>query len=81
MSSSKIVLGVLSGLAVGAIAGILFAPNKGLKTRKKIMSKSNDLVDEMKEKFESMIKRQENIWQDEKDLIKEGVTKLSSLNK
>ena len=35
MSSSKILTGVLIGAAAGTILGILFAPEKGLDTRKK----------------------------------------------
>lgn len=36
MSSGKVLLGVLAGAAAGALAGILFAPEKGSKTRKRI---------------------------------------------
>jgi gas vesicle protein len=32
MSSGKMVLGILAGLAAGALAGILFAPEKGSVT-------------------------------------------------
>jgi gas vesicle protein len=35
MSSNNIALGILGGIAAGAIAGILLAPNKGSKTKKK----------------------------------------------
>lgn len=52
MSTGKVVLGALAGLAVGAIAGILFAPDKGSKTRKKIKDKSNDYMDDLKSKFD-----------------------------
>ena len=45
MSTGKVVLGTLAGLAIGAIAGILFAPEKGSVTRKQIMDKGDDLVD------------------------------------
>ena len=51
MSTGKVVLGVLVGLAAGAALGILFAPDKGSETRKKIAKKGEDLVDELKEKF------------------------------
>ena len=36
MKAGKVFLGVLAGVAAGAVLGILFAPDKGSKTRKKI---------------------------------------------
>jgi len=54
MNSNKVLLGVLGGVAVGAIAGILFAPAKGTKTRKRIMKKGNDYTKDLKNKFEEM---------------------------
>ena len=48
-------LGVLAGLAAGAVLGILFAPDKGTETRKKIVEKGEDYVDEVKEKFNGLI--------------------------
>lgn len=54
MNSSKIALGVLGGIAVGAIAGILLAPDKGSKTRKKILFKSKNFADDIKGKFEDL---------------------------
>ncbi|HCY40597.1 MAG TPA: hypothetical protein DHV48_04475 [Prolixibacteraceae bacterium] len=55
MSSGKLFLGVLAGLAAGAVLGILFAPDKGTETRKKIVEKGEDYVDEVKEKFNGLI--------------------------
>ena len=54
MNSNKVLLGVLGGVAVGAIAGILFAPAKGTKTRKRIMKKGNDYTKVFKDKLEDL---------------------------
>jgi gas vesicle protein len=56
MNASKVLMGVLGGVALGAVAGILFAPAKGTKTRKKIMKKGNNLKKDMKNKFEDVYK-------------------------
>jgi len=55
MNSGKVVLGVLAGVAVGAVLGILFAPDKGTETRKKISRKSEDAVDEITDRFEELL--------------------------
>ena len=52
MSTGKVVLGTMAGLAIGAIAGILFAPEKGSTTRKQIMDKGDDYVDGLKSKYD-----------------------------
>jgi len=55
MSTGKVLLGVLGGVAAGALLGILFAPAKGSETRKKIASKGGDFADSIKEKFDEVI--------------------------
>ncbi len=55
MSNGKVLLGVLAGVAVGATLGILFAPDKGSVTRKKITQKGDDYADELGDKFESFL--------------------------
>ena len=55
MDSGKVVLGVLAGVAAGAILGILFAPDKGSVTRKKISEKGGDYSDVVKDKFNEFI--------------------------
>lgn len=54
MSTGKVALGALAGLAIGAIAGILFAPEKGSVTRRQIMDKGDEYVDGAKSKYNDM---------------------------
>jgi len=44
----KILIALGCGALIGAAAGILFAPDKGSVTRKKIVDKANDLSGELK---------------------------------
>ncbi|MCF6129608.1 YtxH domain-containing protein [Flavobacterium sp. AS60] len=71
MKNSNVILGVLGGVAVGAIAGILFAPAKGTKTRKRIMKKGNDYTKNLKNKFGKLYDeanaKYENIVKDAKE--------------
>jgi gas vesicle protein len=55
MSSGKVLLGILAGAAAGALLGILFAPEKGEQTRRKIAKKGEDYADGLKEKFSELI--------------------------
>lgn len=55
MKTSKVIAGIITGIAVGASLGILFAPEKGEKTRKKIASGTKDAKDKLKESFDEFI--------------------------
>jgi gas vesicle protein len=55
MKSKKIIAAVLLGAAAGAIAGILFAPDKGSVTREKIKEAGEDLKDTFKDKFNEFV--------------------------
>ena len=48
MRTRKVISGTLAGLAVGAIAGILFAPKEGYETRKMLMNKGDDFYHKLK---------------------------------
>ena len=55
MNSGKVFVGVLAGFAAGAVLGILFAPDKGSDTRKKIAKKGTDTIDGIKDKLDDLL--------------------------
>ena len=55
MSSGKVLVGVLAGVALGATMGILFAPDKGSSTRKKISLKKDEYVEDLEDKFNGFV--------------------------
>ncbi|MBL0146256.1 MAG: YtxH domain-containing protein [Chitinophagaceae bacterium] len=50
-TSGKILASVAAGIAAGAVLGILFAPDKGIETRRKISDQGKKLADGVKNKF------------------------------
>jgi len=54
MNSGKIITAFVLGAAVGAALGILFAPDKGSETRKKINEEGKKMSDAIKNKFNEM---------------------------
>jgi gas vesicle protein len=76
MNAGKLVVSVVTGVAVGAILGVLFAPDKGSSTRSKISKKSGDLTDDLERKFNKFVdkfsKKFEKL-QDEADYMAEEI--------
>ena len=64
----KISTAILVGAIAGAVVGVLFAPDRGSETRRKISEKSQDLIDQLSDKIDegmgvlsSLRKKAENI--------------------
>ncbi|MFA5971055.1 MAG: YtxH domain-containing protein [Lentimicrobiaceae bacterium] len=55
MSKVNVVIGALAGVAVGALLGVLFAPDSGPETRKKIAKKSKGSAESLKNKFNEFV--------------------------
>lgn len=75
MKNGNVILGILGGVAVGAIAGVLFAPDKGSKTRKKIKNKITDKKDDLKAEFEDFLSKIEDKYLEVSEKTKEVVEK------
>lgn len=79
MSKTKVVLGVLAGVAIGSIAGILFAPDKGSKTRKQILDKGENFTDDLKTKMtefcDNIMEKFETIKQEAENMFSKGKVK------
>ncbi|HEV7378340.1 MAG TPA: YtxH domain-containing protein [Dyadobacter sp.] len=60
MASNRAFWGIVTAAAVGAVIGLLFAPDEGNKTRKKIKKKTNslagDLIDALEKSKEKAFK-------------------------
>jgi gas vesicle protein len=50
-NTGKIIGALLIGAAIGGVLGILFAPDKGSETRKKIAGNTDDLTSALKDKL------------------------------
>lgn len=85
MNNGKVLLGVIAGIAAGALAGILFAPDKGSATRRKIISKGSDYADDLKTKFndyiDTMAKKTASAREETADLLKSAVSKSDHVNR
>jgi len=75
MSTGKVLLGLLAGVAAGALLGILFAPDKGSVTRKKITKKGDDFAGEMKERFDEFLENVSEKFEKAEDVVSEKVGK------
>jgi len=50
MKKSDMILSMIAGLAAGLALAILYAPEKGSKTRRKIFKKGEEVVEDLKDK-------------------------------
>lgn len=83
MSAGKVLLGLLAGIAAGATLGILFAPEKGTVTRKRIAKKGDDYVEELESKFNDLVEGINSEYKSVKDkasrMLKDSKAKVEEM--
>ena len=80
MNTGKVVLGIVAGAAAGAVVALLLAPEKGSKTRTQISDKGENILNNLKSKFEdficSIIPSMEDAKSKADDLLNKGKEKV-----
>jgi gas vesicle protein len=54
MNAGRMIFGIVIGAAAGALAGILFAPEKGSETRRKLFEKGDNYTRSLKNRFNTI---------------------------
>jgi gas vesicle protein len=70
-TSGKILAAVAAGIAAGAVLGILFAPDKGSETRRKMNEKGKKFADDVKDKFNKGKEKFNDLKEDIEKKVKE----------
>lgn len=77
-STNKSLLALLVGATIGVGLGILFAPDKGEATRKKIKDNFDDLKDDSKEKWSEFEEGAKNKYATTKTNVKDALDDILS---
>jgi len=79
-TSAKVFLGLLSGAAVGATLAVLYAPDKGSNTRRKIVEGANDMTASLAGKVNGYVDRMSKGLEEAKEevgnLVENGKAKM-----
>jgi len=73
--NSKLMMAAIVGAAAGALAGVLFAPESGKKSRKLIKKKANKLKGELSESMQDLASKGMESVNELKDSAENIITK------
>ena len=73
-NTSKILIALGAGLAIGGVLGVLFAPDKGSETRHKIAEGSKKFADNLNRKIKSGKARLQEEFNKMNDVMEEELT-------
>ncbi|MDQ3190876.1 MAG: YtxH domain-containing protein [Bacteroidota bacterium] len=77
--NAKLFGALLLGAAIGGALGIIFAPDKGSETLKKLAEKGDDLADTIKEQFNELLedvkKEVKSVKEKTNEFVENGIAK------
>jgi gas vesicle protein len=83
MKTSNILLSVLGSAFVGALLGVLYAPDKGTKTRKQLAKKGDEYADTAKKEYDVLIdkmgKQYEALKSQSEEVLNKGKSRAEKL--
>lgn len=75
-NNNNLVAAVIAGIAAGAVLGVLFAPNKGTETRKKIKDQGKKFAEGIKDRLQKEKEKMTSFKEDFTKAVKEKVEEL-----
>ncbi len=85
MNTGKILTGIAVAAAAGVLVGMLFAPEKGIVTRRRLSRKGNGVVDDVNDSFsefsDALTDGFESIRKSADDLVEKGKARSSAWSK
>lgn len=76
MKPNKLVLGLIAGVAVGAAIGVMFAPDKGAQTRKKVLRKGSHQAEDIKNQIHDIRESAEKKYAESINTAEQKIRKL-----
>lgn len=79
-TTGKIIVAAAAGVAVGALFGILFAPDKGSETRRKVNEEGKKFADDLKDTMRKGKEKFNNLKDEFEQMVKEKAEQFDRRN-
>lgn len=77
-NAAGVLAGLLAGAAAGVVLGMLYAPEEGSETRKKIKTKANDLKDQAVDQYGRATEMAKNEYNNVSEKVKNQYNNISA---